>query len=65
MSSFAPEPDAEAPAGTPMLMKHDRVRHPEFGRGYVAEVRGENCLVFFLEDGQRRLLKQAKLEPCS
>jgi hypothetical protein len=45
--------------------KHDRVRHPEFGRGYVAEVRGESCLVFFLEDGQRRLLKQAKLEPCS
>ena len=31
----------------------------------VVEVRGENCTVFFLEDGKRRDLKQTKLEPCS
>lgn len=45
--------------------KHDRVRHPDYGRGYVVSTRGDNCSVFFLEDGKTRDLKQSKLEPSS
>jgi hypothetical protein len=63
--STNPNEDAKIPPVESYFEKHDRVRHPEFGRGYVAEIKGDSCLVFFLEDGQRRLLKQAKLELCS
>ncbi len=49
----------------PLFVKHDRVRHPEFGRGYVVDSRGDNCRVFFLEDGKTRDFKQSKLEPSS
>jgi hypothetical protein len=63
----SPTPDLKSdPSATPTeFAKHSRVRHPDYGRGYVVEVRGENCTVFFLEDGKRRDLKQTKLEPCS
>ena len=57
-----PEPSA-APPG---LEKHDRVRHREFGRGFVVKkVMGERYLVFFLQDGKRRELKENTLERCS
>jgi hypothetical protein len=60
-----PNEDTKSAPVESFFVKHDRVRHPEFGRGYVAEIKGDSCLVFFLEDGQRRLLKQVKLELCS
>ena len=65
MPSPSPDRKSDPTVILPELEKHARVRHQEFGRGYVVEVRGENCTVFFLEDGKRRDLKQTKLEPCS
>lgn len=55
----------EEPAVPEGFGKHDRVRHPDFGRGYVVDTRGDNCTVFFLQDGKKRDLKQSKLEPSS
>jgi hypothetical protein len=57
--------DYEPPVAPPGFEKHDRVRHPDFGRGYVVDTRGDSCTVFFLQDGKKRDLKQGKLEPCS
>jgi hypothetical protein len=57
--------EPEAPASGICFLKHDRVRHPDFGRGYVADVRGETCEVFFVEDGKVRVLRQSKLERCT
>lgn len=61
MSSPDPTQDPTTDAST--FEKHDRVRHPEYGRGYVVSTRGDSCTVFFLEDGKKRDLKQSKLEP--
>ena len=58
-------PDLQSSPAVPLFEKHDRVRHVEFGRGYVVRTMGENCKVFFLEDGKTRDLKQGKLEPSS
>jgi hypothetical protein len=58
MPSFNPEP---APPGFEI---HDRVRHKEFGRGYVAKVLRDRYLIFFLQDGKSRELKENTLERC-
>lgn len=65
MSSSNVEPEPEPSTIRPGLAKHERVRHPDFGRGYVVQVMGHSCMVFFLQDGKRRQLKQDKLERCS
>jgi hypothetical protein len=63
MASFYPQ---NTPAeSAPQFEKHDRVRHAEFGRGYVVKTMRENVRVFFLEDGKTRDLKQKTLEPTS
>ena len=62
MPSVNPEP--EPTAAPPGLEKHDRVRHPEFGRGFVVEVVRDRCVVFFLQDGKRREFKGNTLERC-
>jgi hypothetical protein len=53
------------PEPPPLFEKHDRVRHAEFGRGYVVKTMRETCRVFFLQDGKTRDLHQKTLEPTS
>jgi hypothetical protein len=65
VTRFDPEPEADSTAARSSFEKHDRVRHLDFGRGYVVRVMGDNCTVFFLQDGKTRDFKQSKLEPCS
>jgi hypothetical protein len=60
MSKYSTDPKSDPALST--FQKHDRVRHAEYGRGYVVSTVRENAKVFFLQDGKTRDLKQNTLE---
>ena len=60
-----PSLNPELSPAPPGFEEHDRVRHREFGRGFVVKVLRDRYLVFFLEDGRRRELRENTLERCT